>query len=118
MAEASAEALKNAASNDSGAMMGFMGMNMANNAGANLMGAVGNTGEVQKEEREVPTPGSLFQKNEEVESSKEEETKEEPKEKEETSAEGNEKVEPKFCPECGTPTNGGNFCVNCGYKLK
>lgn len=40
MANASAEALKNAASNDNGAMMGFAGMNMAGNAGASLMGAV------------------------------------------------------------------------------
>lgn len=24
---------------------------------------------------------------------------------------------PKFCPNCGTPTNGANFCGNCGQKL-
>ena len=24
---------------------------------------------------------------------------------------------PKFCPECGTPTNGAKFCPNCGNKL-
>lgn len=24
---------------------------------------------------------------------------------------------PKFCPNCGTPTNGANFCANCGKKL-
>lgn len=24
---------------------------------------------------------------------------------------------PKFCPNCGTPTNGANFCSNCGTKL-
>ncbi len=24
---------------------------------------------------------------------------------------------PKFCPNCGTPTNGANFCSNCGNKL-
>ncbi len=24
---------------------------------------------------------------------------------------------PKFCPNCGTPTNGANFCGNCGTKL-
>lgn len=45
MAQASAEAMKNAASNSGGAMAGFMGMNMASGAGASLMGAVsqGNT---------------------------------------------------------------------------
>ena len=24
---------------------------------------------------------------------------------------------PKFCPECGTATNGSKFCPNCGTKL-
>ena len=24
----------------------------------------------------------------------------------------------KFCPECGTPSNGGKFCTECGTKLK
>lgn len=24
---------------------------------------------------------------------------------------------PKFCPECGSATNGAKFCSNCGYKL-
>lgn len=24
---------------------------------------------------------------------------------------------PKFCPECGTPTNGAKFCGNCGTRL-
>lgn len=24
---------------------------------------------------------------------------------------------PKFCPNCGTPANGNNFCGNCGNKL-
>lgn len=24
---------------------------------------------------------------------------------------------PKFCPNCGTPTNGANFCGNCGNRL-
>ena len=29
---------------------------------------------------------------------------------------GNGKV-PKFCPNCGTPTNGAKFCPECGNKL-
>lgn len=30
---------------------------------------------------------------------------------------GNQGSAPKFCPNCGTPTNGANFCSNCGQKL-
>lgn len=43
MASSTASALKNASQNENGAMAGFMGMNMATNAGANLMGAVNST---------------------------------------------------------------------------
>ncbi|MDR1826010.1 MAG: SPFH domain-containing protein [Bifidobacteriaceae bacterium] len=25
---------------------------------------------------------------------------------------------PKFCPNCGQPTNGARFCANCGYQLR
>jgi len=42
MAAASAEAMKNASKNENGAMMGFAGLNMASNAGANMMGVVSN----------------------------------------------------------------------------
>ncbi len=28
-----------------------------------------------------------------------------------------EEAVPKFCPNCGTPTNGAKFCSNCGNKL-
>lgn len=42
MASASGEAMKNAAANENGAMMGFMGMNMAQQSGGNMLGAVQN----------------------------------------------------------------------------
>ena len=42
MASASAQAMQNASANENGAMMGFMGLNMAQQNGANLMGAVNN----------------------------------------------------------------------------
>lgn len=42
MAAASGQAMQAAASNENGAMMGFMGMNMAQQNGVNMMGAVNN----------------------------------------------------------------------------
>jgi membrane protease subunit (stomatin/prohibitin family) len=33
------------------------------------------------------------------------------------SAAASEGAGPKFCPNCGTPTNGAKFCSNCGTKL-
>lgn len=112
MAEASAEALKSAASNEGGAMIGLMGMNMGANAGTTLMNAVTPNNETKvEEERVIPEPGTLFTKKEEP---VEETTSTESKVEESVPVtEG-----PKFCPNCGTPTNGGNFCGNCGNKLK
>lgn len=110
MAEASAEALKNAANNSNGSMVGFMGMNMANNAGATMMDVVNSTSteELQKEERQMPEPGSLFEKKEEIP----EENKIEP-----TTPQPVLYTGPNFCPNCGTPAHGTNFCGNCGNKL-
>ncbi len=38
-----------------------------------------------------------------------------------TETEGNEETgkgrAPRFCPNCGTPSSGANFCANCGNKL-
>ena len=34
-----------------------------------------------------------------------------------TPAQGAGGSAPKFCPECGTPTNGAKFCPECGTKL-
>jgi len=53
MAAASADAMKTAAGNENGAMMGFMGLNMANMQANNLMGAA--TAAVQAQQ---PTPAA------------------------------------------------------------
>ena len=50
MAAASGEAMKTAAGNEAGAMMGFMGMNMAQNTGANMLGAVANMQQQQQQQ--------------------------------------------------------------------
>lgn len=80
MASATADAMKAAASNENGAMMGFAGMNMASSTGASVIGAVNASKDISSNN---DTDGNTY----------------------------------KFCPECGTPTNGGKFCSNCGHKL-
>ena len=37
--------------------------------------------------------------------------------KSEATSEGGNSNIPKFCPNCGTKTNGMKFCGECGYKL-
>lgn len=111
MAAASAEAMKTAAGNESGSMMGFMGMNMANMTGNTMMNSVTqNTVSPEEKENNIPEPGTIFKKEEAVQT------------EEVIPASENvvtEQVhELKFCPNCGTPTNGGNFCGQCGNKLK
>lgn len=122
MAEASAEALRNASSNSNGAMAGFMGMNMANMAGSTVMGTV-NAGngskEEVKEEREMPEPGTLFKKEETTsEATTEESSKEDVKVEPASAVVSGVKMVYKFCPNCGNPCEGANFCGNCGQKLK
>ena len=97
MATASADALRNASSNDNGAMMGFMGMNMASGAINNMMGAVNTGTDVNgyKPETNQPEMGTIF--NDEV------------------------KVEdvpvPKKCSNCGEVAI-GKYCSNCGTKIE
>lgn len=92
MAAATGESMKNASSNDNGAMLGFAGLNLAQNAGGNVMNTVAAMGTAQNEQ----TANSEIAKTEEMPASN--------------------KV-PNFCPNCGTKTNGANFCSNCGTKL-
>lgn len=122
MAAASAEAMKTAAGNDAGSMMGFMGMNIANMTGNTMMNSVNqnnvSSGQNSKKENNIPKPGTIFKKDEPVKT--EEVTPiESNKEEEKVESVPTEQVrELKFCPNCGAPTSGGNFCGQCGNKLK
>lgn len=84
---AQAEAMKNAASNPNGAMMGFMGMNMAMQAGGANAQDLLNAGAATTGANQMA--GAVNG----------------------GAAAGNR----WFCPNCGNE-NFGNFCVNCGTK--
>ena len=114
---AQAEAMKTAAGNPNGAMMGFMGMNMASgmNGGANLQGLYN-----QGAERQQQMQAQQMQ--------------EQPVQTQPPQAAGNWTCscgtvnQGKFCMNCGTPkpqevgswtcscgtVNQGKFCMNCG----
>ena len=98
MASASADALRGAATNSNGSMMGFMGMNMASGAAGSMMNAANQGSDVEgyKPETNQPEIGTIFAKKEE----KVEENKKE-----------------KLCPNCKTPVT-GKFCSNCGTKIE
>ena len=87
LAQAQAEAMKTAAGNANGAMMGFMGMNMANQTGGMNANSLYEMGAAQAQSGTSQAQGSAPQ------------------------AEGMQ----WFCPNCGNKNN-GNFCTNCGTK--
>ncbi len=100
MASATAEALKNASSNANGAMMGFMGMNMAGMAGQNAMGAANGAPAGQgmyNPQPQTPAPGTIFAGAATVPEK--------------------QPVEGKACPKCGSVVTGA-FCSNCGAKME
>ena len=89
LASAQAEAMKAAASNESGAAMGFMGMGMAMNAGgtnAQELYSMGSTPQA------APQAGAY--------------------EAGEKAAQATGAV--NFCPNCGQKLDGAKFCPNCG----
>lgn len=96
MAAATADAMKTAAGNDNGAMMGFMGMNMGQTIGGNAMGMAQNM---------TPTDGTNAVAN--------------PMNNQ--AAPGNVDLgvntTAKFCSECGASVT-GKFCSNCGKEIK
>ena len=113
MASASADAMKAAAGNESGAMMGFMGMGMAQAQGANMIGAVNQNYTGVQPSQPTPTPapepGTLFGG---VTVAHPDVTVQEP-----VPTEVHEEQAQTFCPDCGT-LKVGKFCTNCGKSLE
>ena len=109
---AQADAMKAAASNEAGAMTGFMGMGMAMNAGGGMnaqnLFAMGQKGQQVQPLQSAPTPAPTNN----------------------WKCTCGATVTGKFCPECGSPkpmeidgwacscgaVNKGKFCQNCGAK--
>ena len=102
LAAASAEAMKNAASNPNGSMMGFMGMGMGQMTGTNMMSSVSGmpSGTPMPEQPTGPMPGTIFggvtQSTNNTESV----------------------AATNQCPKCGNANANGKFCSQCGAQLQ
>ncbi len=114
MAAATAEAMKNAAGNENGAMAGFMGMGLGQMQGANVMGAVAGMGENNNQNTTNTDTAPISEK---VESWKC------PNCSKENTGKfcmecGTKKPEEKVCPKCGCKLNSvSKFCPECGQSL-
>lgn len=94
LASAQADAMRTAAGNQGGAMMGFMGMNMAQNMGGMNANNLFQMGQPQNMQGQTQPQNNMGQMNGQP-------------------AQGG--MPNWFCPNCGNK-NEGNFCVNCGTK--
>ncbi len=107
LAGAQAEAMTKAAENSAGAMTGFMGFGMAQQAGgikANELFAMAKEKD-EAEAAKAPANGTWACTCGSVNSGK-------------FCPEcGNKKPQGGFCPECGAKVSGGKFCPECGNKL-
>ena len=95
LASAQADAMRTAAGNQGGAMMGFMGMNMAQNMGGMNANNLFQMGQPQNMQGQTQPQNNMGQMNGQP-------------------AQGGG-MPNWFCPNCGNK-NEGNFCVNCGTK--
>lgn len=122
MAAASAEAMKTAAGNEAGAMMGFMGMGMGQMQGANMMGAVqgfpNQATPVQPTGPVDPQPGTVFGGIQSAPSAPVNEPTTAVAEASEPTAPVSEPTVTKTgCPNCGNAAATGKFCSECGTQL-
>ena len=120
MASASADALRNASSNPNGAMMGFMGMNMAGGAAGSMMGVANQNSQGAQPYNpgnQTPEMGTIFGGGTPAEVPVEEPVVEETKAEETPVEEKAEVSEGKTCPKCGEVVT-GKFCGNCGTQVE
>ncbi len=109
-----ANAVQAAASNENGAMNGFMGVGMMNMASGGMFGgatnnAMNNAGSTHTAYAQGQTPSGQPLHPGVVANGTNAETLDDASSAATPSA---------FCPNCGTKNNGYNFCANCGTKLK
>lgn len=98
MAAATGEAMKTAAGNENGAMMGVMGMNMAQTVGGNaLQTAQG----IPDQPAQAQQPGQPYDLAAAMGMNQN----------------ANASDEAKFCTNCGAPVN-GKFCSQCGNQIQ
>ena len=98
LAGAQASAMEAAASNPNGAMNGFMGMGMANNAGSNIAGLYAQGAANQQAQYGAQAGGFGAQAG--------------------APAQGGQTQGAKFCSQCGSPLNpGAKFCSQCGAAI-
>ena len=112
MAAATADAMVSAAKNESaGPVMGFMGMNMAQNVGGNVMAQAA---AMTPTPAPAPTPAPVPTEVAPVEAPVP--VKEVTAPVAPTPEAATKPAAPKFCTNCGTPAT-GKFCANCGTQL-
>ena len=111
MAAATADAMKTAAGNSNGAMMGFMGMNMGQTIGGNAMAAA--QGITPTEPASNPTGNPMANQ---VAPGSTEVGVSVPVKETTPVEEVKETITAKFCSNCGTPVT-GKFCSNCGSQI-
>lgn len=118
MAAATADAMKTAAGNEGGAMMGFMGMNMGQTIGGNAMASAANMAPAGTNPVTAQNPVDLaaamgMNTQAPVETPVAPEAAPETPVVEETPT---QVATPKFCSNCGSPA-AGKFCSQCGTQL-
>jgi len=109
------EAVKDAANNSAGAMNGFMGVGMMNMASNGMIGGATTNAfnNVNSASQQAYDPYANAQQSVQP-------TPVAPVAEPTVAVEQTPSVEQpamKFCPNCGTKSEGGNFCGNCGTKL-